>query len=97
MIVTAANQSAVTVYTEFLDETFIRDLIDKCDDCALHSDPVIKIGIVKSRFSRDMIHITSSETCILTDGRKSVIKYPHISPIIHISFMVKIYKILERN
>mgnify|MGYP000902198627 CR=1 FL=1 len=97
MIITAANESAVTVYTEFLDEKFIKDLIDKCGDYTLHGDPLIKIGICKSQFSRDMIQITSSETRFIIDERKSVIKYPHISPIIHISFMVKLYKILERN
>ena len=97
MIITAANESVVTVYTDFLDEKFIKDLIDKCDACALHSDPVIKIGVFKSRFSSDMISITSLETRIVVDGRKSIIRYPHISPIIHISFMVKLYKILERN
>lgn len=97
MIITAANESAVTVYTELLDDKFIKDLIDKCDDYALHGDSLIKIRICKSQFSRDMIQISPLETWLVVDGRKSVIKYPHISPIIHIPFMVKLYKILERN
>lgn len=97
MIITAANESAVTVYTELLDEKFIKDLIAKCDDCAAHGDPVIKIRVCKSQFSRDMIQISPFETWLVADGRKSVIKYPRISPFIHIPFMVKLYKILERN
>ena len=97
MIVVTANEKVVTVYTELLDEIFIKDLIDKCDDCALHGDPLIKIRVCKSQFNRDMIQISPFETCLVVDDRKSVIKYPHVSPIIHISFMVKLYKILERN
>lgn len=97
MIVTAANEKVVTAYTELLDENFIKDLIDKCDDCALHGDTLIRIRVCKSQFGGDKIQISPIETWFVVDGRKSVIKYPHVSPIIHISFMVKLYKILERN
>ena len=97
MIATAANEKVVTAYTELLDEKFIKDLIDKCDDCAAHGDPLIKIRVCKSQFNSDMIQISPFETWFVVDGRKSVIKYPHVSSIIHVSFMVKLYKILERN
>lgn len=97
MIFTFAGHCGITVYTDSIDETFVRDLLDKCDDCGLQDNSLVKIGICKGQFGWDTIKISPLETVFMVDHLKSVIKYPSTSPLIHIPFMVNIYNILERN
>lgn len=97
MIFTFAGQCGITVYTDFTDATFVRELVDKCDACELQDNSFVKIGICKGQFGWDSIRITPFETIIMADHNRSLIKYPCTSPLIHIPFMVKLYNILERN